>query len=916
MLEGFKPIIVFILVSLVPFAASAGEPDVVTIPRTVEDAGSSQGSSSEEASGEAEEASSESDFDQLVSELSDEELEAMLVAAELTSKARQTTSEIAANSDAEPSKIADAEVEPAGALEPVEEDVEAKVDAKVEVAEREEPEAETAKPIFEIPDTPETSALLESVKVKALASLESISRIKSVFRAPEIDPDNYLVLKPHLDDPRWFDAMTLLVDDKCVEARKKAEEVVGPTEKLGEEADPAVRYALARIDLCAGEATRGRKVLNELAKGEDAVADLARLRLGLRVDRSDEKTRYVSDYLREAAERGRKGEVDEALADLDKLHRELPGRWDKFRARRAQAEILERAGRLDDAGQVYLALYRKTRGWKANSDIEDRIERLERKSDTKILTYGERIDRMRHLISRGRYGDARRVSIENAKLRGVSGNEIRGWSFYRRALQAEKKKDRKEAVELFEKAEKLVKDEEVRPRLYFGWARALRRLDQDRKAIELYGRLCEEFSKHHLCDDARYEAGRLLQFLDDHEGALAKFDAVLSKHNDSDWIADALWRSAFSHILREEWDAAIVNLERLRDDYGDEQDASELSLGLKATYWIGVSHLKAGRTSQARLVLQETINRGKLTWYGRLAVARLEDAGLPHTVYLPESKLTEADTRSLSGILVPVDPRMERAAEFARLGLWDDAEDEVKKLLGAHPVPEGAPRFLAALRLAKGDPARAHWGMKAHIEEAGPTLYTLRDWGTAFPINYIDLAHRFGKKYGVSPFLVQAIIRQESGFRPHVRSWAGAVGLMQLMPGTARYTANKFLEDTRYSRRHLTRPETNIKLGTMYIRLHTAHTSDSVPLALAGYNAGPAPLKSWLDRYGDRELDAWVESITYREARGYVRKVFTSYTVYSHLYGGELPDLELEVPKKLRDWGDIPEVPDEDEPTS
>ena len=133
---------------------------------------------------------------------------------------------------------------------------------------------------------------------------------------------------------------------------------------------------------------------------------------------------------------------------------------------------------------------------------------------------------------------------------------------------------------------------------------------------------------------------------------------------------------------------------------------------------------------------------------------------------------------------------------------------------------------------------------------------------------------------------------------------------MQLMPGTARYTAKLFSSDEEIpsGRRDLVDPAKNIRLGVMYIRLHTAHAADSAALALAGYNAGPAPLKRWLRQYGDRELDAWVESITYREARGYVRKVMTSYITYAGLYGsGELPHIDLALPGELRPWGKVPE---------
>jgi hypothetical protein len=67
-------------------------------------------------------------------------------------------------------------------------------------------------------------------------------------------------------------------------------------------------------------------------------------------------------------------------------------------------------------------------------------------------------------------------------------------------------------------------------------------------------------------------------------------------------------------------------------------------------------------------------------------------------------------------------------------------------------------------------------------------------------------------------------------------------------------------------------------------------------------------LKSWFTRYGDRETDAFVESITYQEARGYVRKVMTSYITYSALYGGGLIEVPLTLPEALGKWGEVPEA--------
>lgn len=720
--------------------------------------------------------------------------------------------------------------------------------------------------------------------------------------------EGMMELRPVVSDPAWSSAVGLFESGKCKDALAAIKAI--PAEAL-ESAE--ARYGVARMQMCGGASAEGRKTLQELATGKGVVAMVARARLGLKDDSEakatldDEEGQYLSQLISAARTHSKKN-LDGALTELDSLHDTLKVPWDKYRVRLAQAEMLESSNRIDEAGAAYLDLYRKTRGWKVNDTIEDRIETLERKHKKSFLSFGERIDRMRHLVARGRYKEAKQVSIENAKIRKVGGKEVAGWTKFRMALQAEREKDRTKSVKLFEEADRLVKDSEVRPRIYFGWARALRRTNHDSDAISLYERLCVEYPDQELCEESTYEAGRLLQYQDKHEAALAKFSAVIKADRDGGFVADALWRSAFSHYLTGNWASSITNLERLRKDFGDLRDESELTLGLKATYWIGVAHLKAGERDQARRVLQDTINQGMLTWYGRLAASRMKAEGWKPDVRMPEGQLTASDLEDLASLMVPENPRLESAGLLVRLGFFQEALKELRTQVAVHPVPEGANKMLAAVHLARGDASSAHWAMKKFIDEAGPNEMTLRDWGTAFPLAYMELAHRYGVKAGVSPFLVQAIMRQESGFRAGVKSWAGAVGLMQLMPGTANWTAKTFMESSTFKRNDLLDPEKNVRLGSMYIRVHTAHSMNQVSLALAGYNAGAGALESWFKRYGDRDVDAFVESITYQEARGYVRKVMTSYITYTALYGGELLEIPLKMPAKLGKWGVVPEV--------
>ena len=724
----------------------------------------------------------------------------------------------------------------------------------------------------------------------------------------EVDLRPSLDLSPISRDARWTEVWSKVSQEECEDAHKLALEVVGDRSS-----EPNVALALAKIQLCGSKTSRreGLKALGALARRDDEVGYMAGRLLGHDVesieapsgeDDSLSLKRRLSD-----AKALAEGDLTGALEALSGLRDEAHSGWSWYTIRKAEAALLEGAGRVDDAAQVWRSIYLRARDWRHGAKIENEVEAFEGRQERSVLGVADRVDRMRELIFRGRYKQARAAAKENLKVLKIKGKRLKGWELYRKGVEDEQKRERERAVERFAKAEELVEDPSVRARVYFDWARALRRIHRDDEAVALYDRLCEEYPADELCAEARYQAGRLLQYDNEHAEALQRFYWLVGLHPESEHIADGLWRAAFSSYLTGDFAGAEPMLRRIIDFHHDDTDASELAIGLKARYWLGVMALKQGDTARAVALLQDAIDHGPLTWYGRLAAARMESVGATPQIALPLSRLTSQDLASLELLRVPRDPRLEPAAGFARLGMWEDARDEVRRQLKRYPQPEGAERMLAALYLADGRPDRAHWIMKKHIAPSGPTYATLRDWGTAFPLNYMELSHRWGENADVSPFLVQAIIRQESGFRTEAKSPVGALGLMQLMPRTAGYVAKIFLgEKTKYKSKQVFEPDRNIKLGAMYIRMHTAYAGDRVPLALAGYNAGPANLKRWYKEYGDRELDAWVESITYREARGYVRKVFTSYTTYAALYGDALPDLTLKLPENLRSWGDVP----------
>ncbi len=727
-----------------------------------------------------------------------------------------------------------------------------------------------------------------------------------------------LDLSFHHEDLRWLDVASRLEAGDCKASLKLAQALSpeGPTSQ------EEVHYLWARLALCSGDATQGRAAMTALLAAESlGVRWLAARALGKKLPSlrkpapsataPGEPWRLALNDAQSLSKRADDpANLEQTLLRLDEALAIAPDTSSRVQVLRWRAQLLEGRQQLDSAGRTLLGIRQMTRRWRSASDFEAALKAFERRHKRSVLALEDQLEDLFASVDARDYRASRTSLQALAKGEQITGKELQGWELVRQAWQAERERSREDAAALFARAEPMIAHPAMRPHLYMGWARALRRLNRDPEAIKLYQRLCDELPQAPLCADALYQAGRLLQYDNQHEQAYEHFFAFAGRFPEHEELPEALWRAAFSAYMLKRYDESQAAWSALKTRFPHHKDASDLTLGLKADYWLAMVALRRGELELAATRFQKTIDAGPLTWYGQLASSRLKQMGRQPIMALPARRLSTEAQRLLTGLHIAADERLAPVVTLARLGLYGEAEALVRPLLQTSPPVRGAGRILAALRVAQGSPDQGHWLARQYIQQTGPTRESWRDWVTAYPSDYMDLAHVYGHRFGVSPFLVLAIIRQESGFRPAVKSHAGALGLMQLMPATARYTARAFLgEDRTLNRPQIVEPDTNVRLGSLYIRLHTAHASDHVALALAGYNAGPAPLKRWLGQFADRELDAWVESITYREARGYVRKVMTSFFVYAALYGdGPLPELPLTLPATLRGWGDVPEL--------
>ncbi len=152
-----------------------------------------------------------------------------------------------------------------------------------------------------------------------------------------------------------------------------------------------------------------------------------------------------------------------------------------------------------------------------------------------------------------------------------------------------------------------------------------------------------------------------------------------------------------------------------------------------------------------------------------------------------------------------------------------------------------------------------------------------------YPITYQEYIEKYAKQYGVDKYMIYAIIKAESNFKPEVKSQSEAIGLMQLLEETAVEMSNS-IENQIVSKEELYQPETNIKLGTSYYAYLLKHYKGNNILALTAYNAGMGNVDIWVKNGVIQPDGSDIENIPYKETNNYVRKILRDYQIYLNLY--------------------------------
>lgn len=345
-----------------------------------------------------------------------------------------------------------------------------------------------------------------------------------------------------------------------------------------------------------------------------------------------------------------------------------------------------------------------------------------------------------------------------------------------------------------------------------------------------------------------------------HPKGIEFFDQVRSCQLEEDLCALRVRHA----LAMRRWDKALAWINEM-----PEAERKEEQWG----YWKARALDQQGKKAEAQALFREVAK--DRSFYGFMAA---DQANVPYRLdHRPVPK--EIVQRAAA------QPSVQRATELYQLGRLSEAGREInwaKDVIGR----EG---LMGAARLAM------QWGW---IERAILILLEADHWDDLeirFPLLYRDLIEAEANKHGIDSAWIFAIMRQESLFNRSARSPVGALGLMQLMPPTARLVASK-LKLPKPQEGDLLRPEVNIPLGSYYLKMLHDQFKGWECLATPSYNAGPGRTVAWMSG-SEVPIDLWLEDIPFEETRLYAQRVLSYQVLYQYRLGKKVSRLRDQMPR-------------------
>ncbi|MGK0358988.1 MAG: soluble lytic murein transglycosylase [Bradymonadia bacterium] len=431
-----------------------------------------------------------------------------------------------------------------------------------------------------------------------------------------------------------------------------------------------------------------------------------------------------------------------------------------------------------------------------------------------------------------------------------------------------------DAAPAYARAAEACIDSPMAPRARYAEARAWFSADDHAAALRAARQLWRRWPAHRLADDAWLLAARIHLARGEDAEARDRLTALLWHHAEAETTSDARWLIRGLGARAPAINTFTINAPVI--------DAADRAHRGRLAYFGGVDLQRAGHGDAAKDAFEAVLRDAPSGYYGVLAEARLRLAGRQTAPMAQVARVAITDADEGGPLL---------SLGFVQDAWWafDDA--------GPGRLEPGRYRAgVARLMAAHGHAAMALRMFERDVPHLDglPLNADTEPWFEAvYPIEHIEIFERWASERDLPVALVLALAHTESRFDPRARSWAGACGIMQMVPKTAAAVARREGIRGRITCRRLRDVNLSVRLATRYLADLRGQFGDHPGVLAAAYNAGPGNVAPWA-RAPRPPFDQWVEDIPFHQARRYVKRVLAAMAVYAMRRIGTLPDIAFD----------------------
>ena len=506
-----------------------------------------------------------------------------------------------------------------------------------------------------------------------------------------------------------------------------------------------------------------------------------------------------------------------------------------------------------------------------------------------------RNQRMTHAMVRFNRGQLTKARSEFRKVAAGYKDKItaRATYYIGRTFHRQRKYD--SALQAYNKIVSLYPASGYLTRALYQSTLCYRRKGQPQMAEKHLIEFVEKYNWSALADDALYDLGWVQENEKQYDKAIASYRRLTTQYTHSNWLPRAYWQIGWIQFRNERYTDCLATFTTLQKGFPHDSWAKA------AHFWIAKTYERQNQLEAAEATYSELARANH--WY-------YSGAAKQHLKRLQSKRAVpaEQETPEVPRVRVALDSpawkdigskKTARVQQLMRLKLFEDALTELKGNIQRDNSNLQHNYYNMVVCFEKLKRFQQAHGYADRLSNFRPlrgknNAIPIELYRLLYPLYYKDLLQKHTTTYEIDPLFVAAMIREESRFNADIVSYAGAVGLMQIMPATGRELAGR-LKIPRFNTKMLYSPDINIQMGAWYMKSLMNQFDNNHALVAGAYNGGPGRMRRWIKSKQIPDLDEFIEAIGIDQTRRHIKKVIDSYIIYQQLYP-DAPPASANVP--------------------